>query len=221
MVGRKIADENLAVQKRRELDKRLCNRAGLTACGKVVKFRQHVFKTAKIFQNVAVALRRRGGELLCQIVNVHPAARAAPVAQEIPAQNLARRLLRHHGDARAPVHQLRPHGALHAQVRDGQQHVHIVGRVAVPPQPQVQVIEPEKFVRPAEDDALVHLRHAARALKGLAHFLHVLGVCPLAVILGNGQKKALFSADAHGFRQSASAPRRARARTRTRRSTCS
>ena len=106
----------------------------------------------------------------------------------MPTQNLARRLLRHHGDARALAHQLCPHGALDAQMRDGQQHVHIVGRVAVPPQPQIQVIEPEKLVCPAEDDALVHLHHAARVLKGFAHLLHILGIGPLAVIFGNSQK---------------------------------
>ena len=188
MVGRKIADENFAVQKCRELDEQLCVRAALAARGKVVKLRQHIFKTAKIFHNAAVALRRRGGKLLRQIVNVHPAARAAPVAQEVATQNLARRLLRHHGDARALAHQPRPHGALDAQVCNGQQHVHIVGRVAVPPQPQIQVIEPEKLVRPAEDDALVHLHHAARVLKGFAHLLHILGIGPLAVIFGNSQK---------------------------------
>ena len=183
MVRGKIADKDLAVQQRRKLHKRPCIFAGLAARGKRIKLRKHLLKAVEILQNAAVALGRRGGKLPREVVDIHPAARAAPVVQQIAAQDLACRLFRHHGGAGALFRKRSAHRALRAQMRNGQQNVHIIGGIAMPPQPQVQLIEPVYLVRAAEDHAFIHRRHTARALKRRAHALHILGILPFAVIL--------------------------------------
>ena len=135
VAGREVARQDLAVQKRRKIDQRAGIGAGFAAPRDLFEQVEHLVKTRKVFQQPAILDRFRAGKPLCKVVNIEPAARAAAVLQQIAAQDLPRRLPRHRENAGALRHEVSAHRALKAQVRSRQQHVHIIGGVAIAAQP--------------------------------------------------------------------------------------
>ena len=76
---------------------------------------------------------------------------------------------------------------------NGEQDVHVIGGVPVPPEPQVQLPKAEQLVSAAQNHALIYSGHPAGLSERGAHGPDILRILPLAVVLRDGEKQTFLS----------------------------
>ena len=149
MVGGKIAGEYLFIQQHRPLHQGL----GGLALGALLRHGDealhHILKPLEVLEDELAVMVRRLGELADHPADIHPVPGGGAQAQGVALQQLPGGLPGHGLDAGALRPNVQAHGILQTHVGNGQQHLHVIVGVAVPPQPHIQLVQAEQLVRPA------------------------------------------------------------------------